>query len=349
MRALFADVVLLVVAMTLGGVEGNVGRAAGALVALVVFRDGRWDFGHGVLRQQRNRTTDAAAETFHRRYDGALSPAAKKRFSPAAMAATEIPVKAIGAIILLALAGPAFAQAGSKASKDKASAADRPLLATFCDSASIKGSACTNAKGYRSGRRCDVKLQPDRHGGKFLADGTTLLVVNYESGCEPHATNFGGAVVFEQKDGAISFRGYQPGFQANDCIVLARNEKQDRLICITFYLGQGHLESGVAEMVFTQDFRRNVAVAELCLRADNSTGAYGANVVDCKETSVYSASPSSAPGRGLIPSRSTSPMPTRTRSRPPAPRASRARRKFSANYGPARPMSRPATRRRRGS
>src|SRR6266702_6401115 len=35
MRGLFADVVLLVVAMALGGVEGNSGRAAGALVALV--------------------------------------------------------------------------------------------------------------------------------------------------------------------------------------------------------------------------------------------------------------------------------------------------------------------------
>lgn len=204
------------------------------------------------------------------------------------MAATEIPVKAIVTIIVLALAGPAFAQAGGKASKDKASAADRPLLATFCDSANIKGSACTNAKGYRSGRRCDVKLTPDRHGGKFLADGTTLLVVNYESGCEPHASNFGGAVIFEQKDGATSFRGYQPGFQANDCIVLARNEKQDRLICITGYLGQGHLESGVAEMVFTRDFSKNIGVSlNYFVRAEDATGAYGANVVDCKETSVY--------------------------------------------------------------
>jgi hypothetical protein len=32
-----------------------------------------------------------------------------------------------------------------------------------------------------------------------------LLIVNYESGCEPHATNFGGAVIFEQKDRAVSF------------------------------------------------------------------------------------------------------------------------------------------------
>src|SRR5882724_10587944 len=39
-RGLLADVVLLVVAMALGGVERNTGRAAGALVALVVVGNG---------------------------------------------------------------------------------------------------------------------------------------------------------------------------------------------------------------------------------------------------------------------------------------------------------------------
>jgi hypothetical protein len=197
-------------------------------------------------------------------------------------------MKAIGAAILLALGGlppggPAFAQA-----RDKAPNADRPLLATFCDAADIKGSACSRAKGYRSGKRCDVKLQPDRHSGKFLADGSTLLVVNYQSGCEPHATDFGGSAIFEQKDGATLFKGYQPGFQANDCITLARNEKQDRLICITGHSGQGHLESGVAEMVFSQNFSKAINVSlNYFVRAEDATGAYGANVVDCKETSVY--------------------------------------------------------------
>ena len=79
----------------------------------------------------------------------------ENRFSAAA---TEIFVKAIGAIMLLALGGTAaVAQAG-----EKAPGADRPLLATFCDAADIKGSACRRAKGYRSGKRCDVKLTPDR-------------------------------------------------------------------------------------------------------------------------------------------------------------------------------------------
>jgi hypothetical protein len=212
-------------------------------------------------------------------------------------------LKAIGAVILLALgglpsSGPAFAQA-----KDKAPNADRPLLATFCDAANIKGSACSRAKGYRSGKRCDVKLTPDRNSGKFLADGSTLLVVNYESGCEPHATDFGGSVIFEQKAGATIFRGYQPGFQVNNCITLSRNEKQDRLICITGHLGQGHLESGVAEMVFTQDFSKAIAVSlNFFVTAEDATGAYGANVVACKETSVYFgiAKLGAGPGRDTV-------------------------------------------------
>src|SRR6266404_1496158 len=57
MRGLFADVLLFVVAMALGGVEGNGGRAAGALVALIVVGNGLDGFGrrfrHGCLRYAR--------------------------------------------------------------------------------------------------------------------------------------------------------------------------------------------------------------------------------------------------------------------------------------------------------
>jgi hypothetical protein len=179
---------------------------------------------------------------------------------------------------------------------------------------------------------------------------STLLIVNYESGCEPHATNFGGAVIFEQKEGATVFRGYQPGFQANDCITLARNGKQDRLICITGHLGQGHLESGVAEMVFTRDFSKTIDVSlNYFVRAEDATGAYGSNVVDCKETSVYFGLAKLGAGPGAIPSPSISPTPTRIRSRPHARKVFPARRRSLASLDPARPMSRPAMRRRQGS
>ena len=205
-------------------------------------------------------------------------------------------MKAIGAAILLALGltPPAFAQA-----RDKAPNADPPLLATFCDAADIKGSACTRAKRYRTGKRCDVTLQPDRYSGKFLADGSTLLVVNYESGCEAHANDFGGSVIFEQKDGAAIFNGYQPGLQVNDCIIVARNDRQDRLICITGHIGQGRLESGVAEMVFARDFNKTIDMSlNYFVTGEDAVGAYGSNVVDCKETSKYFGFARLGPGPG---------------------------------------------------
>ena len=111
--------------------------------------------------------------------------------------------KATPALVLVSLlttASPALAQ----------DASDRALLATFCDAANIKGSACKRAKGYpdQQKRACDVKLTPARHSGKFAGGGRTLLVVTYESECEPHATNFGGAVLFEQNDEWLSQHRY---------------------------------------------------------------------------------------------------------------------------------------------
>ena len=93
---------------------------------------------------------------------------------------------ALGALVSL----PAAADAQSP---------DRALLSTFCDAQNIQGATCRKAKNYPNGRACDVKLGKERYGGKFLAAGTGLLVIGYESGCEPHATDFGGSVVFEQR------------------------------------------------------------------------------------------------------------------------------------------------------
>ena len=53
-------------------------------------------------------------------------------------------------------------------------------------------------------------------------------------------------------------------------------------------MGQGHLESGVAEMLFTQDFSKGINLSfDFFAMADNSMNAYGANTVDCKEREKY--------------------------------------------------------------
>ena len=162
---------------------------------------------------------------------------------------------------------------------------DRALLSTFCDAANIKGSTCTRARGYPNAgkRRCDVTLTAF-YGGRFIAAGNPLLVVNYDSGCEAHATDDGGSVVFEQIGSRYVFRGFQPGERVNDCVTTAKDAQQDLMVCLTGHMGQGILESGVALMNFAVDAGGGIRVStEMLLRAEDSTGAFGANTVTCKE------------------------------------------------------------------
>jgi hypothetical protein len=192
--------------------------------------------------------------------------------------------KSIPAILAVALGGASLLTTPARADD-----ADRALLSTFCDAANIKGSACARAKGYPNAgnRGCDVKLSADRTSGRFIAAGNPLLVVNYESGCEAHATDNGGAVVFEQSSGKPVFRGFAPGSQLNDCVTV-KGKRQDLLACLTGHMGQGILEGGVAQMAFTQDYSNDISIsADFLMTTEDSRGAYGANVVTCKERSKY--------------------------------------------------------------
>lgn len=210
-------------------------------------------------------------------------PSKRRTLVPAPVTMTHKMPKPIHALLVLALGGaglpsPAFADD-----------ADRALLSTFCDAANIKGSACTKARGYPNAdnRACDVKLTEDRYSGRFIASGNSLLVVNYESGCETHATDDGGAAVFEQSGGKAIFRGFAPGSRVSGCVVL-KGERQDQLACLTGHMGQGILESGIAQMVFTQDYSKGIGIAtDMLLTAEDSSAAFGANVVTCKEGPKY--------------------------------------------------------------
>lgn len=193
---------------------------------------------------------------------------------PKLVHAVTILILAFGA--LAALAAPALAQDTST----------RTLLATFCDTGNIKGDSCTHAKGYPAAgkRNCEVKLLGERFAGRFIASGNPLLVVNYESGCESRATNDGGAVVFEQVKGTTNFVGFQPGARVNECVVVPRGATQDALVCLTGRMGQGFLEAGVAQLSFARDYGKGIGIKyDFLLRAVDSTGAYGANVVTCKK------------------------------------------------------------------
>jgi hypothetical protein len=193
--------------------------------------------------------------------------------------------KAIPAVLALAFSGAFGLSAPAHAEET-----DRALLSSFCDPARIKGSTCKRAKFYPNAghRACDATLTKDRYSGKFLASGNPLLIVSYESGCETHATDGGGAVLFEQMGGTYAFRGFQPGMQTNDCVTLAGSKRQDLLICLTGHMGQGDLETGVAQVVFTEDPSKHIAMSlDFLVTAEDTNGAYGSNVVACKERSKY--------------------------------------------------------------
>ena len=190
----------------------------------------------------------------------------------------------------LSLVAAAFVVMSLAAAPACAQVSDRALLSTFCDAAAIKGSSCQRAKNYPDAgpRGCDVTLGPSRSSGRFIASGNPLLVVAYESACEAHATDFGGAVVFEDVAGQMTFRAFLPGALTRDCVTLAKDAAQDVLVCLTGHTGQGMMETGVALMVFTRDFDKRISIApDFLLTAEDSSGAYGANVVTCKETSKY--------------------------------------------------------------
>lgn len=113
-------------------------------------------------------------------------------------------------------------------------------------------------------------------------------MIAYESGCEPHANDGGGSVVFELVADKNVFRSFQPGMQVNDCVTLAKDTTQDILVCITGHMGQGFLESGVAQMIFTGTPGPELETSyDFLLNATDSTGAYGANTVTCKEGPKY--------------------------------------------------------------
>jgi len=184
--------------------------------------------------------------------------------------------------VLIALA---FAAASLPSGPARAADANRALLSTFCDATNIKGATCRRAKGYPDAgkRACDVKLRAERYGGKFLGTGNPLFIVFYDSGCEAHTTDNGGAIVFEQTGDAYIFKSFQPGVLASECVTLSKSEQQDFLVCLTGHMGQGLLESQVALMAFSEGADKQIRISlDALLSAEDSEGAYGANTVTCK-------------------------------------------------------------------
>ena len=269
--ALLADVLFLVVAMAFGGVDGNVRRAAGALVALVVVGNGFYRFGLRLVwslmsplhspgkrrptalvpgqcvapaaprsaaahcRYRGNRIYCSAHRNGHRRDHVDITPSRRR-------ARDRRRRVAIGGALLFAW--PAAAQD-----------ADRLLLAAFCDLGNIEGSTCKKARLYPDAgtRACDVKLtQGALHRqirrGHRRCSSSPMKAAASRTPPMAAARSCSNSSPTNMCSGVFS-RARRP----TTASTLPKSTQQDVLVCITGHIGQGYLESGVAQMIFNAE------------------------------------------------------------------------------------------------
>ena len=163
-----------------------------------------------------------------------------------------------------------------------AQASVRTLLLAFCATEDIRGSECLRANNYRQRETCNVKFTGKSYAGRFIASSDDIVVADYQSDCESHATEFGGSVLFEKIGGGLVFKSFQPGYRTNDCLVIHTSVENDKLVCILSGNGQGQTVSVISELVFARPTPKGVRVSYNHLAsASSNSAAYGLNRVYC--------------------------------------------------------------------
>jgi hypothetical protein len=159
------------------------------------------------------------------------------------------------------------------------------LLAAFCAVDDIRGSECLRMKNYRPGQTCSVQLTGKSYAGKLLASSAGIVVADYISECEPHATEFGGSVVLEQTDKWLSFRGFVPAYRSHDCAVVPdTGGDHDSLICIMTHTGFGQTDTSVSEFVLARTSQKAIGISPVDITHTSNVEA-GENAltrVSCK-------------------------------------------------------------------
>lgn len=81
--------------------------------------------------------------------------------------------------------------------------------------------------------------------GHLTNDTEDEAYVTYEGSFEPHATNYGGGILFTGGPGKWALQGWYPGGQADQCVVLTPTGKA-RFVCLSNWEGQGESVSALA-------------------------------------------------------------------------------------------------------
>lgn len=162
----------------------------------------------------------------------------------------------------------------------------KEILLAVCDAKRIKGEECRQAKNYRGGPSCNLKLSGKPVEGRFLPGRAPFVAAVYQSDCDSHADNFGGMLLVERKGKAYALVEYLQGMVGSDCTRATTGETM-KLFCISSYMGQGYSESSVFEVKFTANGRSVTAEMDRIASAGSSEGAIGVNTVACKEKVVF--------------------------------------------------------------
>lgn len=192
---------------------------------------------------------------------------------------------AVAAVAALA-AAPAAAQV-----------ADAALLSSFCSPQDIQGSTCAKAAGYRRPGTCDIHLTSTRLAGRFASTRSTTVLVDYDSGCEARSTDNGGTILFQVVDNRYVFQGFNPGFRANQCIVISPSGRRDRLFCLYAHIATGTMNNAVEEFVFVGGWDNIALARDILLRAeDDSPSGRTPQMFECRNKIAFQTITKLRPG-----------------------------------------------------
>jgi hypothetical protein len=185
--------------------------------------------------------------------------------------------------VLLFLSAMLFTTHASAAPADHDS---RPL--TPAETAIFMPLACAPAAHPYDGRTCRTLIGyhggiQDGHGetldfdaiayGSFTAVGRDEAYLSYLSSVEPHATNFGGGILFRQVAGKWQMVRWYPGEQSVGCIRLPGKGRQ-KMLCSFLHVGGGAAESSL----WVRVVRKNSTYEQRILNAiepdDGSVGGF---------------------------------------------------------------------------
>lgn len=148
---------------------------------------------------------------------------------------------------------PSTQQAFNHAPRPLSSAEQSAFLPLVCARATgpdkVYAHQCAALMGYPSadyggaGLGVGITLQTVIYGHLTSATADEAYVT-YTGNFEPHATNYGGGILFVKDADSWKLKAWHPGGQANECVLLTPSG-QAHFVCLTQWAGQGETDANL--------------------------------------------------------------------------------------------------------